>query len=495
MQLLMEPEVRRLLIEIKSEFELQALVGLRASGHDKLSGIDRFFWLRATKNATENGGHKIRSIFSEPSPDVEETYRLCNLILQGGGTLGLAHAGFVAGLEAAGVRFAGLAGTSAGSIIAMGIAAIRGGDLTRTTAERLADLTETVPMDHFIDGPRPIRKFIKQALKQPKIYQFRSWFGLLAAVRRLRDRRGLNPGQAFENWMESVLDDLGFKSIEDMYQALDEIWSDLEELRTGKDPEDQRMAEAKFPGRVDDSPILNALDSERDHPGIELLQVVATAMPVGLKMQFPQDLNLLSDEYSKTSPARLVRTSMSIPAFFEPVVMRPDRTAWPAFAKDKLRGLFSEDQIRRFAELEKFVFLDGGLTSNLPSDSFRKLMPDVPTVVVPLISSGEKQHVSQRRKLSDLTGDVIACATAVRLQRDREIWLQNTALQERFDGQKKNKSDVNLKQRKYPVEIAPIDPGEANWLNFVMSSSEKTSLYLAGLRRARQFLKDLNKTE
>ncbi len=491
----MEPEVRRLLIEIKSEFELQALAGAGANGHSKLLGIDRFFWLRATKNETEIGGHNIRSIFSEPSPDVQESYRLCNLILQGGGTLGLAHAGFVAGLEAAGVRFAGLAGTSAGSIIAMGIAAIRGDDLTRPTAERLANLTETVPLDQFIDGPLPIRKLIKQALNQPKIYQFRSWYGLLAAIRRLRDRRGLNPGQAFENWMESVLDDLGFKSIEDLYQSLDEIWNDLEELRTGKDPEGQREAEARFPGRFDDGPILNAVGSEIEHPGIELLQLVATAMPVGLKMQFPQDLNLLSDEYSKTSPARLVRTSMSIPAFFEPVVMRPDRKTWPAFAKAKLHGLFSEAQIRRFAELEKFVFLDGGLTSNLPSDSFRKLMPDVPTVVVPLISSGEKQTVSQRRKLSDLAGDVIACATAVRLQRDREIWLQNTALQDQFDERKENKGDLNLKQRKYPVEIAPIDPGEANWLNFVMSGPEKTYLYLAGLKRARQFLKDLNKTE
>lgn len=162
MHLLREPEVRRLLIDIKSEFELQAPAGPEESRHDKLPGIDRFFWLRASKNESENDGHRIGSVFSERQPNVEGSFRLCNLILQGGGALGLAHAGFFAGLEAAGIRFVGLAGTSAGSIIAMGIAAIRGGDLTRATAERLAALSETVPMDHFIDGPRPIRKFIKQ---------------------------------------------------------------------------------------------------------------------------------------------------------------------------------------------------------------------------------------------------------------------------------------------------------------------------------------------
>ncbi|MCA0905465.1 patatin-like phospholipase family protein [Ruegeria marisrubri] len=487
MQLLKEPEVRRRLNDIKSEFELQAPAGPEATCHDKLPGIDRFFWLRAEKNESGNGGHRIRSIFSEPPPDVEGTYRLCNLILQGGGALGLAHAGFVAGLEAAGIRFAGLAGTSAGSIIAMGIAAIRGRDLTHATAERLAALTETVPMDHFIDGPRPIRKFIKQALKQPKIYQFRSWFGLFAAVRRLRDSRGLNPGRAFEYWMQSVLDDLGFKSIEDMYLALDQIWNDLEDLREEK-------LELKGQGEKELA-ILKPTTAGLEHPGIELLQLIATAMPVGLKMHFPKDLNLLSDEYSKISPARLVRTSMSIPAFFDPVVMRPDRKTWPAFAEDTLRGLFSEDQIQRFKELEKFVFLDGGLTSNLPSDSFRKLMPDVPTVVVPLVSSGEKQNVSQRRRLSDLVGDAIACATAVRLQRDREIWIQNAALRAQFENRQDPKVDADFAMRKYPVGIAPIDPGKANWLNFVMSGPEKTELYLAGLKRAEAFLKELNKTE
>lgn len=43
----------------------------------------------------------------------------------GGGVLGIAHVGFVAALEEAGVRFMGLGGTSAGAINAAMIAAVR----------------------------------------------------------------------------------------------------------------------------------------------------------------------------------------------------------------------------------------------------------------------------------------------------------------------------------------------------------------------------------
>ena len=43
---------------------------------------------------------------------------LSNIVFQGGGVLGLAHVGFLAGLERAGIRCAGAAGTSAGAIVA-----------------------------------------------------------------------------------------------------------------------------------------------------------------------------------------------------------------------------------------------------------------------------------------------------------------------------------------------------------------------------------------
>jgi predicted acylesterase/phospholipase RssA len=48
-----------------------------------------------------------------------------NLVMAGGGMLGIAHVGFVRVLETAGVRFIGLGGASAGAINAALVAAVR----------------------------------------------------------------------------------------------------------------------------------------------------------------------------------------------------------------------------------------------------------------------------------------------------------------------------------------------------------------------------------
>ena len=486
MSLLTSPNVASLLDDICGN------AGLSSSGDQ--GELDRFFWLRAQRSQdgrlsitpTYEMGETDRQNAAHDGPPV----RLCNLVLQGGGTLGLAHAGFVAGLECAGIRFAGLAGTSAGSILAMGIAGIRGDDIMRETYPKLVQITDTVPMDHFIDGPRPIRVLIKRALKGHPILMPQHWGGVISALLRLRDRRGLNHGTAFEKWLEGVLSELGCATIADLYQALDRIWDDLSDLTKLRPHGKQGEPTLRVPPEQDEA--LNT------HPGAVLLQLITMAMPVGLKFQLPQDLLYLSPEYQAISPARLVRTSMSIPGFFEPVVMQTNKQTWRHRVASDISGLLSADQEKQFSELEDLVFLDGGMMSNLPSDSFRDVMPEVPTIVVPLVGGGAKKEMTRRRKMSDLGSDIAACASAVRLQRDREIWAQNASLRSAFDHAEQTSQAVKRKKRtarRYPVATAPIDVGDANWLNFVMSEAEKASLFEAGLSRARDLLLDLKKGE
>jgi len=67
-------------------------------------------------------------------------------------------------------------------------------------------------------------------------------------------------------------------------------------------------------------------------------------------------------------------------------------------------------------------------------------------------------------------------------------------LRKAFDQAEENAPDVvsdKRAPRRYPVAIAPIDTGDANWLNFVMSAEDKAILFLTGLRRARDLLKTL----
>lgn len=477
MDLLSSPQISDLLQDIRKTYGNIGAVGSKQ--------LDRFFWLHAAR--TGSGPLNIWPNGPDAPAPKNQKVRLCNLILQGGGTLGLAHAGFVTGLEAAGVRFVGLAGTSAGSILAMGIAAIRGKDVTRATYRELVAITDAVPMDSFIDGPRPLRILIKHALNGKPVYAPKYWPGILAAVRRLKDRRGLNHGSAFEIWFESVIKEHNCETIDALYECLDAVWADLADLRKLRMDGSDREAVLQSPEQLD--------IAFEGRPGTALLQLITMAMPVGLKFKLPQDLYYLSPEYQKSSPARLVRTSMSIPAFFEPVVMRTNSETWPMRVAAEVADLVSGQRAEAFKSLDELVFLDGGMISNLPNDSFRDIMPEVPTVVVPLVKGGSAKPITRRNRLKDLATDVGACVSAIRLQRDRETWAQNSALRMLFDEKERNANDVMSGARlarTYPVAIAPIETGDANWLNFVMSAQDKAALFEAGLRRARELLKNLS---
>ena len=482
MDLLSSPNSSALIEEIRSTFGQFSA--------DMSGSLDRFFWLHAARSS--NSPYRLSIWRNDDAPpktnhgsprENNPPIRLCNLVLQGGGTLGLAHVGLVTGLEAAGVRFVGLAGTSAGSILAMGIAAIRGKDLTRETHRTLVEFTDAAPMDSFIDGPRPIRILIKRVMQGHALYAPQHWSGLWSAIKRLKERRGLNHGRNFETWFESVMQEQGFSTIEELYDSLACIWDDLEDLRM------------LFMDGSNLSPILKS-PALKEHPGSALLQLITMAMPAGIKFTLPQDLYYLSPEYQQSSPARLVRTSMSIPAFLEPVVMRTNPETWPERVKQEVADLVTKDTTASFKDLKELIFLDGGMISNLPSDSFRDLMPEVPTVVVPLVSGGPARVITRRNRLRDLATDAGACVTAIRLQRDRETWALNIVLRELFNKREVAAPNVVSKTRlarHYPVAIAPIDTGKANWLNFVMSGQEKAELFEAGLTRARDLLRDLSR--
>jgi len=67
-----------------------------------------------------------------------------DLVLSGGGVLGIGHAGAVSVLQARGYRFPRIAGTSAGSIVGALLAA-------GISARRLRELVQTVDYGRFLD--------------------------------------------------------------------------------------------------------------------------------------------------------------------------------------------------------------------------------------------------------------------------------------------------------------------------------------------------------
>lgn len=138
-------------------------------------------------------------------------------------------------------------------------------------------------------------------------------------------------------------------------------------------------------------------------PAAALLKVLATGLPqaavptpIGLKFLFPADLRLFSARYTNRSPAQLARASMSVPLFFEPLLLDLDSTAWSQRVA-RLADQLAEQTVKYLGAAPSMSFVDGGLLSNFPIDAFllRKDCGDLcslPTVGVAL--AGQPQGVS-----------------------------------------------------------------------------------------------------
>ena len=463
--------------------ELARIQDLARSARDarkpgRVGSLDRFFWLTAYQEANQ-----VRFVPSAARiKNAEQGYWICNLVLKGGGTLGLAHAGFVAGIEHAGIRFAGLAGASAGSIVTLGIAAARGSDLLRPSTEGIVEAIASAPLDWFIDGPRPIRMLIKHFLLDRSPISPRIWIGALFAWRKLLQTRGLNYGDVFERWLEDEMTRLGAPTLLALENHLESIYATLERAEDDLKP---LFAPATPNLRLLRSPQSNRPAQEQAK---DLLRIIASALPIGMKFELPRQMKYLRHNPAGLSPAKLARMSMAIPAFFEPVRMQVNPTQWKqAPFLRHLAELSSAETGRAFEELTELTFIDGGVFANLPSDSFTDTLPDLPTILVPLVGIGKPDRFQRSNRTTSLVEDALACVNAMRLQRDVDAYLK---LRRSLAG-----SGSTSQQNRLPhtagVAPAPINTGDADWLNFVMSEGEKLELFLAGVKAAYEFLRGI----
>lgn len=401
------------------------------------------------------------------------SYYLCNMVFQGGGVLGLAHVGFLAGLERAGVRCAGAAGTSAGAIVATVFAAARKSELYAPMAPKLLELISTMPMASFIDAPALVRRLVVHLLNKRSVVAPTFWLAGISALVRLVTFRGLSPGDAFETWLTRTLTNLGIPEIADLERHLETIVRRLEEIGLPK-----RYVRVSRGTRF-----------EKEHRPHELLKVVATGLPSGLKFTFPTDRVLLSPRYASASPALFVRASMAIPGFFEPKRMTLAHGPWLNAIEDRLGGFLAKRAALDLERVRELIFVDGGLLSNVQVDAFETMMcpprrgrngrfrtadsPQFPTVVATLVSWKGARPYQPRATWGGVLRDVLELGQAVRVQRDRDAWRRLEA-----DGNQ-------------AVRLIEIDTTKFNWLNFTMTEGEMGALFVTGLNAARDFLDGL----
>ncbi len=387
--------------------------------------------------ATALGGD--RPLVSDLVDDAGHQY--VDIVMEGGGVLGVSLLGYVYALEHFGIRFLGIGGTSAGSVTALMLAAA--GEPREAKAGRLTDLLANMPMAEFIDGDQDACDFIKAV---------REGAGLMKLVLKgaqvidnLNEDLGLCPGKVFHDWARSSLDGLGVSS-----------WAALRTRMAATPPGLRRLADPSLGTVAAPYPLA---------PRDDALCLIAADLTTEAKVAFPRMARLYWDEPDRVHPADFARASMSIPFVFAPfeVAPLPDSAALRKAWCDETACTDRDVNVGPWPPA-RCLLVDGGVMSNFPIDAFHRFnaIPRCPTFGVKIQYDEHNVAIDGPKKLaSQLFGAARHCL-------DYDFILRNPDFRQL---------------------VAYVDTGDANWLNFDLAPAEKKDLFVRGVEAAGAFLK------
>ena len=357
----------------------------------------------------------------------DDGHQYVDLVMEGGGVLGVALVGYTWLLESVGIRFLGLGGTSAGAINALVLAAVARPQEFRS--ERTLDVLANVDMYSFVDGDSDARDFVEALVDGAGRLRL-IWKGA-QIIDNIFNDHGLNPGHVFEDWLHGVLAD----NNADTAAKLD---------AKQRDTPASLCTRAGVPVSVADDP--------------HRLAIISAEVTTETKVVFPQMAPLFWDAPGDVSPARFVRASMSIPGFFVPYRV----TALPGGPQ----AVAQWDQLARYSGVlpTEAVFVDGGIMSNFPINLFHEPgVPRAPTFGVKLGTDRSKPH--------DVSS-ALDLASAI------------------FDASRHTADfDFILRNPDYKQLVSHIETGKHNWLDFGISDAGKIDLFVRGARCAADFLR------
>jgi NTE family protein len=371
-----------------------------------------------------------------------EGHQYVDLVQEGGGVLGIALVGYTYILELAGIRFFHLAGTSAGAINTLVLAGID--SIDKEKSKTVLNVLAQQDLFEFVDGDPVLKKIVQRVIDGTP---FKKVLGKLAwnfrkVKRALFVNLGLNPGKAFEEWIEKILIESPNK------------------ITTIKDLLEKRSSKY-YP-----SGLKNRLTGEAITDEMALTHIIAADVTTQSKVLFPKMGHLYwGENVNEIAPAKMVRASMSVPFFFVPFEIKDIPNAGEPATGEWIR------HTNYFGPIPKKVkFVDGGMISNFPINVFHsrtKNIPRKPTFGVKLSAYRE-----MFADVDDLGGFVGSMISTMRHDADNEFLLQNPDF------------------RKL---ICFIDADkEFNWLNFKMDPEKKKQLFLLGAKKGLEFIKSFD---
>lgn len=397
------------------------------------------------KKFTENGevfsilqDLQNRNIKDKRFSDIvdSEGKQYVDLVQEGGGVLGVALVGYVYVLEQMGIRFLSLAGTSAGSINTLLMAAAD--TIDKPKSEWILECLCNKNLFDFVDGDSDARDFIDALLSGAS--NIKLAIKGAQVIDNFRDDFGLNPGKNFHAWLTNLLFQKGIKNYGDLKNHRNKGVSDNIQLLNI----DKQGNKVPYLGK-------------EDHWG--KIAIVAADISTESKIVFPDMVNLFYTHPDVQNPADFVRASMSIPLFFTPFKIANIPTTKESWDR------WNEKTGLQTSVPNEVLFMDGGIISNFPIDIFHNnyKVPVSPTFGIKL--GVDKNKINKNDKITSI---IFSMFNTARYGYDFEFLV-------------KNRDFKNL--------IGAIDTGSHNWLDFGLTDEAKVDLFIRGARTAANFLK------
>ena len=381
---------------------------------------------------------ELRELFlSRPFSDLidEKGHQYVDLVMEGGGMLGIGLLGYTYALETAGFRFRHIGGASAGAINALLLAGLRPTDGQPVSENGLAVMANQ-DLYEFVDGKFPAKQLLNSIIHyEGRLRLVRVLWWLFWARSALRHQLGINPGTRFQKWLSDALADSDITLLTELQTRLQERGAAIRlrpNLRTAVSPDEYRTVK---------------------------LGIITADITTQTKVEFPRMAPMYWREADQVNPACFVRASMSIPLFFRPYRV-PGVSAIPGIS-DRWRTLTGyEGEIPTTA-----VFVDGGTMSNFPINLF---------------------HASNRVPLAPTFG--------ARLNPEHRECQPVECLPGLLKGifeSSRHTLDYDFLARHpdYRQLVAYIDTRGFNWLDFSMPEARKIELFLRGAVAALAFVK------
>ena len=351
-----------------------------------------------------------------------------DLVMEGGGTLGVALLGYIYVLEQLDIRFLKVAGTSAGSIVAMLLGG--GGPIAQAKSEWLIEKVAGKDFYDFIDGDEGVRAFV-DAMLDPEARKRKKARLTPKVLDDLKDYYGLNPGVHFHEWMKGLLAERGVHNVNEMNQLRTIAPAGIRDVRTNAPCPPERWRR---------------------------VSVVAADITTGVKVSLPDMAHLYWADPGLVNPADFVRASMSVPVFFYPFTVEnlPNQAG--------TKEAWDRDGNYRGPIPPKVHFVDGGAMSNFPMSLFYEPSGNADAPVLGIQIGISRDSYNACDTFGAFAGAMLGSMMAFY---DNDFFVQHPEMN-RF--------------------VGVIDTGEYNWLDFSIDDAGKIDLFVRGVRAAKNFM-------